>query len=87
MIIMPIHAVLLTFPSSGFCSNLIFFRIGDLAWRFQLGAAFVPAVPVLFLVWFCPGMKDLGFSHYSSLMIASRIPEMAYEKAPLPRCL
>ncbi|CAI7634017.1 unnamed protein product [Penicillium bialowiezense] len=38
----------------GFCSNLIFFRVGDLAWRFQLGAAFVPAIPVLFLVWFCP---------------------------------
>ncbi|CAG8055070.1 unnamed protein product [Penicillium olsonii] len=38
----------------GFCSNLIFYRVGDLAWRFQLGAAFAPAVPVLFLVWFCP---------------------------------
>ena len=52
------HAAFLTFSSSGFCSNLIFYRIGDLAWRFQLGAAFVPAVPVLFLVWFCPGMKS-----------------------------
>ncbi|UQC88994.1 uncharacterized protein CLUP02_14521 [Colletotrichum lupini] len=38
----------------GFCSNLIWFRIGDLAWRFQLGAAFAPAIPVLIFVWFCP---------------------------------
>ncbi|KAJ5993314.1 hypothetical protein N7451_009038 [Penicillium sp. IBT 35674x] len=38
----------------GFCSNLIFYRVGRLAWRFQLGAAFVPAVPVLFFVWLCP---------------------------------
>ncbi|WQF82747.1 Putative major facilitator, sugar transporter, major facilitator superfamily [Colletotrichum destructivum] len=38
----------------GFCSNLVWYRIGDLAWRFQLGAAFAPAVPVLIFVWFCP---------------------------------
>ncbi|OQE27314.1 hypothetical protein PENSTE_c004G07065 [Penicillium steckii] len=38
----------------GFCSNLIFYRIGTLAWRFQLAAAFAPAVPVLIFVWFCP---------------------------------
>ncbi|KUI67412.1 Putative polyol transporter 1 [Cytospora mali] len=38
----------------GFCSNLVFYRIGPLAWRFQLAAAFVPAIPVLIFVWFCP---------------------------------
>ncbi|KAJ5239291.1 hypothetical protein N7468_003910 [Penicillium chermesinum] len=38
----------------GFCSNLIFYRIGKLAWQFQLAAAFAPAVPVLIFVWFCP---------------------------------
>ncbi|KAH7131316.1 hypothetical protein EDB81DRAFT_696698 [Dactylonectria macrodidyma] len=38
----------------GFCSNLVWYRIGDLAWRFQLGAAFAPAIPVLIFVWFCP---------------------------------
>ncbi|QKX58225.1 uncharacterized protein TRUGW13939_05346 [Talaromyces rugulosus] len=38
----------------GYCTNLIFFRIGRLAWRFQLAAAFVPAIPVLIFVWFCP---------------------------------
>jgi sugar porter (SP) family MFS transporter len=38
----------------GQCSNLIFFRIGRLAWRFQLAAAFVPAIPIVILIWFCP---------------------------------
>ncbi|KAJ5736958.1 uncharacterized protein N7483_002083 [Penicillium malachiteum] len=38
----------------GFCSNLIFYRVGRLAWRFQLAAAFALAVPVLIFVWFCP---------------------------------
>ncbi|KAI7109191.1 MFS transporter [Hortaea werneckii] len=38
----------------GFSSNLVFMDIGPLAWRFQLGAAFAPAVPLLFLIWLCP---------------------------------
>lgn len=39
----------------GFCSNLAFYNIGPLAWRFQLAAAFVPAIPILIFIWFCPG--------------------------------
>lgn len=38
----------------GQCSNLIFYRIGRLAWRFQLAAAFAPAIPIVILVWWCP---------------------------------
>lgn len=38
----------------GFCSNMIFYRIGRIAWRVQLAAAFVPAVPLLILIWFIP---------------------------------
>ncbi|KAF2108039.1 hypothetical protein BDV96DRAFT_505178 [Lophiotrema nucula] len=38
----------------GQVSNLIFFRIGRLAWRFQLAAAFVPAIPIVVFIWFCP---------------------------------
>ncbi|KAJ7057018.1 hypothetical protein C8F01DRAFT_340670 [Mycena amicta] len=38
----------------GFAANLVFFQMGPLAWRFQLGSAFVPAVPLLFGVFFCP---------------------------------
>lgn len=39
----------------GYASNLIFYRVGALAWRFQLGAAFLPAIPVCIFVWWCPG--------------------------------
>lgn len=39
---------------AGQCSNLIFYRIGHLAWRFQLAAAFAPAIPIVILIWFCP---------------------------------
>ncbi|KAK8869561.1 hypothetical protein IAR55_000128 [Kwoniella newhampshirensis] len=38
----------------GFCSNLVFMDIGPRAWRFQLAAAFAPAVPLLLLIWFAP---------------------------------
>ncbi|GJN76174.1 sugar porter (SP) family MFS transporter [Purpureocillium lilacinum] len=38
----------------GYCFNLAFFRVGRLAWRFQLAAAFAPAIPVCIFVWFCP---------------------------------
>lgn len=38
----------------GFSSNLVFKDVGPLAWRFQLAAAFAPAVPLALLVWFCP---------------------------------
>lgn len=39
----------------GFSSNLIFKDIGPNAWRFQLAAACAPAVPLLFIIWLCPG--------------------------------
>lgn len=42
----------------GFIFNLVFYRIGDLAWRFQLAAAFAPAIPVVIFVWFCPGKHE-----------------------------
>ncbi|CAK7213467.1 hypothetical protein SBRCBS47491_001809 [Sporothrix bragantina] len=38
----------------GMCVNLIFYQIGELAWRFQLASAFVPAIPVVIFVWWCP---------------------------------
>ncbi|THX54519.1 hypothetical protein D6D06_05471, partial [Aureobasidium pullulans] len=38
----------------GFSTNLIFMDVGRLAWRFRLSAAFVPAMPLLVLIWLCP---------------------------------
>ncbi|OAA76666.1 Sugar/inositol transporter [Akanthomyces lecanii RCEF 1005] len=38
----------------GTCANLVGERIGSDAWRYQLGAAFIPAVPLALLIYCCP---------------------------------
>lgn len=38
----------------GTCANLIVADVGPIAWRLQLGSAFIPAVPLLLGVYFCP---------------------------------
>ncbi|KAJ9635352.1 hypothetical protein H2201_008745 [Coniosporium apollinis] len=38
----------------GFCANLAVADTGTIAWRLQLGSAFIPAVPLLLGVYFCP---------------------------------
>ncbi|KAM3417342.1 hypothetical protein BST61_g5593 [Cercospora zeina] len=38
----------------GFCANLAVYRVGDIAWRLQIGSAFIPAVPLTALIYFCP---------------------------------
>ncbi|CAI7602621.1 unnamed protein product [Penicillium crustosum] len=38
----------------GTCANLIVANTGHISWRLQLGSAFIPAVPLLLGIWFCP---------------------------------
>jgi len=38
----------------GFCANLALYQVGRIAWRLQLGSAFLPAIPLLLGVYFCP---------------------------------
>jgi MFS family permease len=38
----------------GTCANLVVVNTGDIAWRLQFGSAFIPAVPLVLGVWFCP---------------------------------
>jgi len=38
----------------GFSANLAVYKVGAIAWRLQLGSAFIPAVPLLIGVYFCP---------------------------------
>ncbi|KXL50891.1 hypothetical protein M433DRAFT_60963 [Acidomyces richmondensis BFW] len=38
----------------GFCANLAVYNVGPLAWRLQLGSAFIPAVPLVIGIYFCP---------------------------------
>jgi hypothetical protein len=52
---------------SGFSANLIIFGVFsvDLAWRLQLAAACIPAIPLLVLVYVCPGAYFWKYSFYS----------------------
>ncbi|KAI1178222.1 sugar transporter-domain-containing protein [Nemania sp. FL0916] len=38
----------------GTIANLIVGRVGPIAWRLQIGSAFIPAVPLCALILFCP---------------------------------
>lgn len=38
----------------GTCANLVFANSGKIAWRLQFASAFVPAVPLVLGIWFCP---------------------------------
>lgn len=38
----------------GTCANLVFVNCGAITWRLQLGSAFVPAIPLLIGIYFCP---------------------------------
>lgn len=38
----------------GFTANLVVVDLGDIAWRLQLGSAFIPTVPLLIGIYFTP---------------------------------
>lgn len=38
----------------GTCANLVVGRTGAIAWRLQFGSAFIPAIPLMVLIFFCP---------------------------------
>lgn len=38
----------------GTCANLAVKDVPDIAWRLQLGSAFIPAVPLCVGIYFCP---------------------------------
>ncbi|KAI7081587.1 MFS transporter [Hortaea werneckii] len=43
----------------GTSANLAVFRTGSIAWRLQLGSAFIPAVPLVLGIYFCPECIEL----------------------------
>lgn len=38
----------------GFVANLVVIDAGRIAWRLQIGSAFLPAVPLVVGIWWCP---------------------------------
>ena len=67
----------------GTCANLAVVNTGDIAWRLQLGSAFIPAVPLLLGIWFCPEsprwliMKGKHRKAYESLLRLRNSPLQA----------
>ena len=50
----------------GSCANLAVYQTGAIAWRLQLGSAFIPAVPLVLGIFFCPGRTLLTSEHEES---------------------
>lgn len=38
----------------GTCANLAFVHLDEIGWRLQFGSAFLPAIPLLIGIYFCP---------------------------------
>lgn len=68
----------------GFCANLALYQVGSIAWRLQLGSAFLPAVPLVIGIYFCPGLDCLLQNLLHHLNIFRRIPSLVNEKRTLP---
>jgi len=58
----------------GVCANLAVGGVGPIAWRLQLGSAFIPAVPLIIGIYMCPESprwymkKNLYSNAYQSLL-------------------
>jgi hypothetical protein len=50
----------------GTCANLAMVNVGKYAWRYQLGSAFIPAVPLILFIYLCPESPRWCMSKYSS---------------------
>jgi hypothetical protein len=67
----------------GTCANLAVGKTGDIAWRLQLGSAFIPAVPLLLLIYMCPESprwymkKDRYAEAFTSLLRLRNTPLQA----------
>jgi hypothetical protein len=38
----------------GYCANLAVYQVPVIAWRLQIGSAFIPAIPLTLGIYFCP---------------------------------
>ena len=54
------EAVANTSLQRGFSANLAIYQVGAIAWRLQLGSAFLPAVPLIIGIFMCPGESNEG---------------------------
>lgn len=71
----------------GFCSNLMFYQIGRIAWRVQLAAAFVPAVPLLLLSKHIHEESKTLADMNSQSLVCTGISQMVDEEDEVQRSL
>lgn len=51
----------------GYTANLAVAHVGAIAWRLQLGSAFIPAAPLLVMIYLCPESPRWCMSEFFSL--------------------
>lgn len=67
----------------GTCANLAMGKVGTISWRLQLGSAFIPAVPLVLGIYFCPESprwlmkKGRYLAAYTSLLKLRNTPLQA----------
>jgi MFS family permease len=66
----------------GFSANLVVVNTGDIAWRLQLGSAFIPAVPLLIGIFFAPEVisKLLTSSRSTLVLTIAQSPRWLIKK-------
>ena len=60
----------------GTCANLAVKDVANVSWRLQFGSAFIPAVPLVLGVWFCPE-SPRWLSKYTSFKLLLKSTERA----------
>ena len=70
----------------GFCANAVVKDVGRIAWRLQLGSAFIPALPLAIMIYFC-ACRSLPWRPWYRLMNRSRVAAMAHEKGSNAGCM
>ncbi|KAJ5547923.1 hypothetical protein N7513_005157 [Penicillium frequentans] len=67
----------------GYSANLAVMKVGTIAWRLQFGSAFIPAIPLLVGVYFCPESprwyikRGSAYKAYRSLLRLRNTPLQA----------
>ncbi|KAI9644239.1 hypothetical protein NHQ30_007594 [Ciborinia camelliae] len=69
----------------GFAANLVVINTGKIAWRLQIGSAFIPALPLAALIFFCPGKYSLSSDWFHQLTSTAESPRWLMKRGQYRR--